>query len=1717
MGGTASTEAESTRTKEKSKKKKKKEQPQDDKDLIGADDTTRDAPFEQGATTSHEEWPPGEPPSTVERPPTWPDLAAEPTMPIDDTSPGPRGVPEPGGTPRQPEQRSFGIFGAMPGQSSRPYAELASPSPLGAASPQSTSPLQRAVGPKYLRVRILKAYNLPLQSTGLTGDLADSYVAARVQRQIFRTCCVEREATCVWTEDNEHTFQLHEPCSLELQVMSISASHEEVLGKASLAVHEDAERVWQRHRLPLQGGSRSVRSELELEMLLEHQADTQPEAKPKEELEYQLGPRVFQPQPHALPWQGVRVLELSCRSWTAALCGQVMAACGAEVIRVAFGEEALLQQKKSNAQRGPSGTAGTGTDTVPNAVPRQLHVGKRLAPYNVEDPEELSVLKSELLMGCSLLLTDLCAEELEQMQLGAASLRQQCPWLIFVHASVVGMRADLSNKGVEDAGAFFSLSGLAEQLGHFLGPSGLAAAAAASALFGVCSMAVLRRRCGAPGDRVEMSIFRSGRWCSALGALTGWAAPPAPAEHHRSGAAALAAPPRGEAEALALPFDVEGVARRPGKRAKVERKPQWSVLEPSALLPPVLTPTAPCAAELPLARVAVLEISDEYQVGAMALGALLADLGARVWISTWGSDEEARHREKLEGRKGGREAHAFWEASGLCQLCNGVPMPPGLSELVVAQQALGGVGLALLRQQRTGQGQFVQVSRYRSGLFCQRLAALDPPRPLTSPLLQTLDGRFLRLLGRGHKPHDAWVLLHALGRRESLSDHVGGNMEKARSKLKDFTWEELQKHQDELLACAREWSFQDLAKAFQEKGIDWFVEEMRPMDAEALHRQRAKQLEELRGRQQNAAEKALQMGQHASELKQRFGESKAQAQEELLDRLHDQSEQQRRLEKLREQYHSGVAPVLGVTVDGAQGLASETRGRRISTYCVIEVVNKPFTRLQSPQLQGPSPLWDYTGVISGWAFGDVLKLAVYHREPAAEVDHNAAPASVEHTTVLYLQVAAAYNLINRDSGIMGDASDPYVVAQVGEMVQQTPSVSNELNPVWKERNQFAFNVVDHELDRYLLLQVMNSNVTKDDGLGRVRLDTRSIDPGRWHHYRLKLEEGQGGELEFDVYLKPAEPCKPHAAQDELIGQAEVGMSQFYPHGFEGQLPLFLNSKPTQGILEVFLEVQPQGVKINRSVNRRGSHRRTSSDLSMMSRRSSYAIGRSRSQVSSTDLGDMHIEPRPAGESEKSVLQIRVNSAANLTNVDSGLFGDVSDPYVVLRVANTEQKTEVLKNTLNPVWQEKNLFSFSVGAEDNKVELEVMDSNNFKDVSLGRCELDLRSIQHGMWTRFNEKLVAGVRGELAFDLYFQATEYRLLVAEQGSMLHVRVNNARNLPNTDTGVLGDVSDPYVIVKVGDLQRRTPTIDNNLNPDWQDGNLFTFSVAEEDATMELEVMNANVVRDDSLGTASVKIGDLEPNHWCRLVEKIGQGATVELDAFFKPSEHYHLHYELQQAQKEEKNSLAEAARLSKEVQMAERASKWLENVEENTKMPLSLEEREWVHACGGRNFVAPAWITVTQTQVEALVRAREQHPRPVALFPEASPSKQQQKLRVKLISAFGLATSTMSGVTYCTCEIPLKKESKLLTDPVALDSNPEWRFSRTVKGYAPGDALVMEVYSRDQEEGMTPRADQLLGRAFLPGEKFYPNGFDGLLNLTLGPRPTGATLRVTALVLD
>ncbi|CAE7169087.1 ARO1, partial [Symbiodinium microadriaticum] len=116
-------------------------------------------------------------------------------------------------------------------------------------------------------------------------------------------------------------------------------------------------------------------------------------------------------------------------------------------------------------------------------------------------------------------------------------------------------------------------------------------------------------------------------------------------------------------------------------------------------------------------------------------------------------------------------------------------------------------------------------------------------------------------------------------------------------------------------------------------------------------------------------------------------------------RLADQTEQQQKMELLREQYQTGaafrvscrfpvssdaksnstwkVAPIVGVTVDGAEGLESDSKRANLDTYCVIEIANKPYTRLQTGVLKGAEPAWDFTGLLQNYAFGDVLKFAVY--------------------------------------------------------------------------------------------------------------------------------------------------------------------------------------------------------------------------------------------------------------------------------------------------------------------------------------------------------------------------------------------------------------------------------------------------------------------------------------------------------------------------------------------------------------------------------------------------------------------------------------------------------------------------------------------------------------------------------------------------------------------
>mmetsp|Transcript_32212 Transcript_32212/g.57752 ORF Transcript_32212/g.57752 Transcript_32212/m.57752 type:complete len:911 (-) Transcript_32212:95-2827(-) len=115
--------------------------------------------------------------------------------------------------------------------------------------------------------------------------------------------------------------------------------------------------------------------------------------------------------------------------------------------------------------------------------------------------------------------------------------------------------------------------------------------------------------------------------------------------------------------------------------------------------------------------------------------------------------------------------------------------------------------------------------------------------------------------------------------------------------------------------------------------------------------------------------------------------------------------------------------------------------------------------------------------------------------------------------ILYVIIHGAYDL---HAGHM-DTPDPYVTMRVGEKEHSTPVVNNNPNPVWSDKNKFTFRV--RETDGVLSLQVVNSNMMKDDVMGRVSINFRSYPSVQWHREKSRLEGGQG-ELEFDFRLEP---------------------------------------------------------------------------------------------------------------------------------------------------------------------------------------------------------------------------------------------------------------------------------------------------------------------------------------------------------------------------------------------------------------------------------------------------------------------------------------------------------------------------------------------------------------------------------------------------------------------
>eukprot|EP00928_Gymnodinium_smaydae_P013293 TRINITY_DN14862_c0_g1_i1.p1 TRINITY_DN14862_c0_g1~~TRINITY_DN14862_c0_g1_i1.p1 ORF type:complete len:805 (-),score=141.47 TRINITY_DN14862_c0_g1_i1:151-2448(-) len=113
-------------------------------------------------------------------------------------------------------------------------------------------------------------------------------------------------------------------------------------------------------------------------------------------------------------------------------------------------------------------------------------------------------------------------------------------------------------------------------------------------------------------------------------------------------------------------------------------------------------------------------------------------------------------------------------------------------------------------------------------------------------------------------------------------------------------------------------------------------------------------------------------------------------------------------------------------------------------------------------------------------------------------------------------------------------------------------------------------------------------------------------------------------------------------------------------------------------------------------------------------------------------------------------------------------------------------------------------------------------------------------------------------------------------------HVRVTvrRALRLRNTDSGIFGNKSDPFVVVKLGSQEKRTPTINDNLDPTWTEQNTFVFNMGEHEHKLEFAVVNANYVKNDVLGRTALNLQGIPRGQTQHRRDRLEDGGGAELE---------------------------------------------------------------------------------------------------------------------------------------------------------------------------------------------------------------------------------------------
>uniref|UniRef100_A0AAZ3R1Y4 C2 domain-containing protein n=1 Tax=Oncorhynchus tshawytscha TaxID=74940 RepID=A0AAZ3R1Y4_ONCTS len=232
----------------------------------------------------------------------------------------------------------------------------------------------------------------------------------------------------------------------------------------------------------------------------------------------------------------------------------------------------------------------------------------------------------------------------------------------------------------------------------------------------------------------------------------------------------------------------------------------------------------------------------------------------------------------------------------------------------------------------------------------------------------------------------------------------------------------------------------------------------------------------------------------------------------------------------------------------------------------------------------------------------------------------------------------------------------------------------------------------------------------------------------------------------------------------------------------------------------------------------------------------------------------------------------------------GLKKGKSDPYVKINIGGVKFKSHVIKENLNPTWNEM-YETVMTPQSDQEVQVELYDKDMDKDDFLGRCNISMRDIIHSQYTDQWYTLNDVKSGRLHLVLEWVPTvsqpdrldqvlqlqslqSYQNKAVPSAALLFVYMDRAHSLPLKKSGKEPKAGAELVL---GETTYRTKVCDRTNSPQWEEA--FYFLV--RDPREEILIVKLSSAWDQAMGSLVVTVRELlsEPDlvldHWLSLDE--------------------------------------------------------------------------------------------------------------------------------------------------------------------------------------------------------------------------------------------------------